>query len=110
MAGRFLTTQSTILCPHGGNLVLVTTQAKADAGRSQILLETDVHQVAGCTFNVSGAPSPCLTVRWSAGATRVTANGTATLLESSVGTCYNGTNAPQGVAVVANTQPKCSGK
>ena len=72
-------------------------------------METDVHSVAGCVFNVSGSPSPCVTVRWQAGATQVSINGTPVLTQSSVGLCYNAANAPQGSAVIANTQQKASG-
>ena len=107
---NFLTTASTIMCPHGGSLVLITGNTKAFAMGSPILTVNDVHSVTGCLFNVSGAPSPCVSVRWQAGAVKVAVNnGQAALLQSSVGLCYNAANAPQGAAVVANTQLKGSG-
>ncbi len=43
-------------------------------------------------FNVSGAPSPCVTAQWVTGATRVLANGMPVLLMDSQAICApNGT-------------------
>ena len=41
------------------------------------LLADDVVTIAGCAFNVSGAPSPCLRVQWQMPATRVTVESSA---------------------------------
>ena len=48
--------------------------------------------VAGCPFNVSGAPMPCVTGQWVVAATRVLSNGQPLLLMDSQAVCApNGT-------------------
>ena len=103
MPGANLTTASQIQCPHGGQATLITTNVHAQAGAA-MLLESDVHVVAGCPFTIGTKYSPCVRIEWSAGATKVTAGGVAVLTSSSVGKCYSPESAPQGVALVVNTQ------
>jgi Na+-translocating ferredoxin:NAD+ oxidoreductase RNF subunit RnfB len=103
MGSANLTTASQIQCPHGGQATLTTSNVNAKAGAA-MLLETDIHIVAGCSFCIGPNPSPCMQIQWSAGATKVKAGGTAVLTSSSVGKCYSAANVPQGVATVANTQ------
>ena len=103
MPGPILTTLSTAQCPHGG-MVQLTTTANAvmqiDGGFA--LLESDIHTVTGCTFNVSGSPSPCLTVQWSGGSTQVKVNQVGVLTKSSIGQCIGA--GVQGIAIIGNTQ------
>jgi hypothetical protein len=54
--------------------------------------------IAGCPFNVSGSPVPCVTAQWITGGTRVTSGGLPLLLQDSQAICTpNGT----GVNIVA---------
>jgi hypothetical protein len=108
MPGFVLTAASTIQCMHGGSASVVPSNTKVLADSSPILVESDIHMVAGCPFNVSGAPVPCVTIAWSAGATKVKVNGTAVLVRSSIGQCKNAAGAVQGMAIIANTQTKVS--
>ena len=62
-----LTTLSTIQCPHGGTVILSTSNSVAQSGGGFFLLQTDVHQVAGCPFTVGPKAQPCVTVRWVTG-------------------------------------------
>jgi hypothetical protein len=110
MPGFVLTSASTILCTHGGSATVSPSNTKVTADGAPILVESDVHTVAGCPFNVSGSPSPCVQIAWSGGASKVTVNGTAVLVQSSVGQCKAGTGAVQGVAIIAATQSKVSAK
>ena len=55
MPGGVLTTASTILCPHGGIAVLTTANARVTAGGAPVLLESDIHTVAGCPFEIGRA-------------------------------------------------------
>jgi hypothetical protein len=110
MAGFHLTTMSTIMCPHGGQALLITTQAQALADRALVLLETDIHTVVGCPFTVGQKYSPCVRIEWSAGATNVTVNGTATLTQTSIGQCFNAEGAVQGVATIVSTQQEASAR
>ena len=108
MPGKVLTTGSQVMCPHGGNATLSTANAKASAASGKALLATDEHTVAGCAFMIGTKPSPCLQIKWSAGASKLTAGGTAVLLESSSGTCYSPENAPQGSALIVMAEQKVS--
>ena len=108
MPGRVLTTGSQVLCPHGGSASLSTANSKASAASGKALLESDVHTVSGCAFMIGTKPSPCLQIRWSAGAVKLKAGGTAVLLDSSVGTCYSPESAPQGSALVVQPEAKVS--
>jgi hypothetical protein len=103
MPGAALTTLSSIQCPHGGRAILTTANPHASAG-ARMLLESDVHAVVGCPFFAGPKYSPCLTIWWSAGAGTVTINGTAVLVQSSVGQCKNDSGAVQGIAIIASTQ------
>ena len=51
-----LTGASTLMCPHGGTVIATpgATRAKADA---IVLRATDTFIIAGCPFNISGAPA-----------------------------------------------------
>lgn len=109
MGGNLLTTSSTIMCPHGGQVNLITTNSRVMAEGSPVLLETDIHMVSGCPFTLPGPkPSPCIRVEWSLGTTRMSINGTPALTQSSIGICYSPESAPQGAALIVNTQMKGS--
>jgi hypothetical protein len=107
MPGNLLTTASTIMCPHGGQVNLSTANSKVMADGSPVLLETDIHTVSGCPFTLPAPkPSPCIRVEWTLGTTKMSINGTSALTQSSIGICYSPESAPQGVALVVNTQMK----
>ena len=110
MAGNILTTASTIMCTHGGQATLFTSNTKVLAQNAPALLETDVHPVVGCPFTVGPKYSPCVRIEWSAGATQNTVNGTAVLTRSSIGKCLGAEGAIQGVAISVNTQIKASAR
>ncbi|MCP4117244.1 MAG: hypothetical protein GY737_17980 [Desulfobacteraceae bacterium] len=110
MPGNLLNTSSIIICPHGGQAVIFTSNTRVSAQGSPVLLESDVHPVAGCPFTVGPKYSPCIRIEWAAGTARSAAGGTPELNRASVGTCYNAEGAPQGVAIIVNTQIKASGQ
>jgi hypothetical protein len=110
MAGNVLTTASTIMCTHGGQVTLFTSNSKVFAQGALALLETDVHPVVGCPFTVGLKYSPCVRIEWSAGSTQVAVNGTPVLTRSSIGKCFGAEGAIQGVATIVNTQPKVSAR
>lgn len=107
MSGQALTTASTLLCPHGGSVSIVSTNSRTSAG-APMVRSTDTFLVSGCTFNVSGAPSPCVTVQWVVADTRVQVLGGATLSTGSVGLCKSAAGAPQGPVSIVSTQPHAS--
>ena len=56
----------------------------------KVLLESDIHTVAGCPFTIGNKPSPCLRIEWKAGAPpRSSATRLVLLVESSMGLCYS---------------------
>ncbi|MGZ8845701.1 MAG: hypothetical protein ACXW3C_04475 [Pyrinomonadaceae bacterium] len=114
MPGNILTTSSTVLCTHGGSATLTTANSKVMVDNALALLESDVHTVAGCPFQIpigtGTKPSPCIKIEWSAGATQFQVNGVGVLLQSSVGKCSSAEGAVQGVANIVNTQMKVSAR
>jgi hypothetical protein len=105
-----LTTNSNVMCPHGGTVVLTTSDASANIQGAPALLANDIHTVAGCPFVLpSLTPSPCITVRWSAPAVQTKVYGIPVLLQNSIGICYNAQQAPQGIAIIAQVQPVALG-
>lgn len=102
-----LTTTSTVMCPHGGQAMLITSNTQALVDGAPMLLQTDVHPIVGCPFTPV-AYSPCVTIRWVTGATQ-TSIGAPVLLQNSVGLCLNAAQAPQGTAIVVQVQQKAKG-
>jgi hypothetical protein len=103
-----LTASSTMMCPHGGTVTAVPGQTQAIAG-APVLCSSDSCTIAGCAFNISNVPSPCVTVQWVQAAARVQAGGNPVLNEASVGLCLAATQAPQGTVLIAATQPAAAG-
>lgn len=110
MPGFILTATSTVLCTHGGQAVLTTSNVRLMIDNAPALLETDIHAVAGCPFQIpigtGTKPSPCVRIEWSGGAAMLKVNGAGVLVQSSVGKCISPEGAPQGVASIVNTQQK----
>ena len=103
-----LTVASTMMCPHGGMVTAVPGSTRASAG-APILRGSDTFIIAGCGFNVSAVPSPCVSVTWVQTATRVQHAGALVLNEASVGLCTAATQAPQGTVLIAATQSSVNG-
>lgn len=104
-----LTTASVLMCPHGGMVTASPASAKAQAG-SPIVRSSDSFVVAGCTFNISGVPHPCVSINWVQTATRVRVGGDFALTELSVGLCVAADQTPQGPVQIQSTQPNVSGQ
>jgi hypothetical protein len=104
-----LTTLSTLLCPHGGQVILSTANAVAQIDGGFALLQTDVHSVAGCPFFVGLKAQPCVLVRWIVGATLTKVNQTPVLLQTSTGICFSAEQIPQGPPVVVQVQQRAKG-
>jgi hypothetical protein len=104
-----LTTASTVVCPHFGQAILTTSNTQALVLGAPVLLQTDLHAVVGCPFFVGTVPSPCLTIQWVTAATQSKVNNIPVLLQTSVGLCLNSFQAPQGPAIVVQTQTQALG-
>lgn len=101
---------ASIMCPHGGVATVVTTNTRVLAGGTPVSVLTDQHVVAACPFQVPAPggtkPQPCLTLRWTVGASRVQVLGQPVLEQASVGLAYSAEQIPQGAPVVTATQPR----
>jgi hypothetical protein len=106
MSGKLLTTGSTVTCMHGGPAKATPSNTRVKASGMPVLVETDVHLVTGCAFTVGSKYSPCVRITWSAGSEQVIVNGTAALIQTSIGKCFNAEGAPQGTARIVQTQGK----
>lgn len=92
MPGPLLHVGATVLCAHGGQAQPVAPNPRVLVGGMPTVTMAAPYVVAGCVFNVSGAPSPCITGQWVSAATRLTSNGQPLLLMDSQALCApNGT-------------------
>lgn len=98
---------ATAICPHGGQISVISANARVTVSGQPIATLADVFTVAGCAFVVGTVPQPCLTVQWLVPATRVTVNGQPVILQTSSGLCQGA--APQGPPNVIVTQVRVSG-
>ena len=94
MPGFLLHQGATVLCLHGGQATPTAPNPRVKVGGQLIVTQPAPYTVAGCPFNVSGAPSPCVTAQWVTAATRVKAGGVPVLLQDSQAVC-----APNGTGV-----------
>jgi hypothetical protein len=104
-----LTTASVIMCPHGGMVTASPSSSNVTAA-APILAGGDTCIIAGCTFNIAGAPHPCVSVQWVVTATRVQRAGGMALNASSVGLCLAADQTPQGSAIINSTQSSVTGQ
>jgi hypothetical protein len=108
MAG-LLTTNSMMMCPHGGTVQAVSSNIQAKATGASILRAADSFTIVGCILNISGAPHPCVQVQWVQTALKSKAVGDFTLTAESVGLCVAGDQAVQGTVLINATQSQVSG-
>jgi hypothetical protein len=91
-----------IMCSHGAPAQATVPNPRVMAAGQPVVTLAAPHVVAGCPFNISGAPSPCVTATWVSGATRVLATGQPVLLMDSQAICT-----PNGTPVIITmTQPR----
>ncbi|WP_437779041.1 hypothetical protein [Sorangium sp. So ce1097] len=108
MAGALLTNASRLMCPHGGQVVIVSAgKALAGAPVGTVASHADTFSIVGCTFTLPGPkPSPCVAIEWMTYEQRLKVGSGFALSEGSVGICKADTGAPQGKVIVAMTQPE----
>lgn len=92
MPGFLLHQGATVLCLHGGQAMPTAPNPRVKVSGQPTVTQTTIYTIAGCPFNVSGGPSPCVTAQWVLAATRVRAGGVPVLLQDSQAICTpNGT-------------------
>ena len=105
MPGYLLHQGATVLCLHTGQAQPTAPNPRVKVGGHMVTTQTAPYTVAGCIFNVSGAPSPCVTAQWVTAATRVRAGNAPVLLQDSQAIC-----APNGTGVnIVLTQVRVKG-
>lgn len=104
MAAPILTQSAQIRCPHGGQAIVVPSNPTITIAGSPVLVMTDLFTIAGCTFNISGSPAPCLSIQWTAPALSTSVNNTPVLLGTSVGLCMGGSPGVPAVVVPGQFQ------
>jgi len=104
-----LTTASTLMCPHGGTVSATTSNTQSKAGGDPIVGASDTFTISGCTFQISGAPHPCVQVQWLVSNLSSQISSDASLSEDSVGLCVAADQAPQGSVIISETQQDVSG-
>lgn len=108
MAG-LLNTSSMMMCPHGGTVNAICSNAKAQAGGAYLLRASDTFTIAGCAFTVGTTLHPCVRVQWVRPAMKSRAVGDFTLTEQSLGLCIAADQAVQGTVQISHTQSVVSG-
>ena len=110
MAGYIIDAGATITCPHGGRVTVAAQATRTALSGQPPLRVDDTAVISACPFNVSGAPSPCLSVQWVMPATRLSVDSSPLVLSSSVAMCLNAANAPQGTALISGFQTRVQGQ
>lgn len=105
MPGFLLHMGATVQCAHGGQAQPTVTSTRVMVSGQPIVTQAAPYTIAGCPFNVSGSPVPCVTAQWVTGAVRITSDGLPVLLLDSQAVCVpNGTP-----ALIVSTQTKVTG-
>jgi hypothetical protein len=92
MPGPLLHLGATVLCSHAGQAQPTSPNPRVLVSGQPIVMQPAPYVIAGCVFNVSGAPVPCVTAQWMTAATRILSNGMPVLLMDSQAICIpNGT-------------------
>lgn len=105
MPGTLLHVGAAITCSHGGQAQPTAPNPRVLVNNQPIVTMAGPYAIAGCPFNISGSPSPCVTAQWVSAATRIMSNGMPVLLLDSQATCMpNGTP-----LIITTTQPRVTG-
>lgn len=92
MPGFLLHLGATVQCAHAGQAQPTVTNPRVTVNGQPIVTQPAPYTIAGCPFNISGSPSPCVTAQWVSAATRILSNGMPVLLMDSQAICTpNGT-------------------
>jgi len=108
MPGFVFHVGATALCPHGGQVQVISSNTRVLVNGMPVATVADQCLVAGCAFTVGPKPQPCVRVQWLVPAARVLINGQPALLQTSTGLCLSPEQIPQGPPNIVATQPRVS--
>ena len=107
MPGFLYHAGATAICPHGGQISVITANSRVLVGGLPVALISDTFPIAGCAFTIPGPkPQPCVLARFLTPAARVTVNGQPALLQTSGGLCQSAEQIPQGPPSITATQTR----
>ncbi|MEU6089953.1 hypothetical protein ABZ865_24720 [Streptomyces sp. NPDC047085] len=107
MSGSLLDAGAVIGCPHGGRVAPAATPSGGlRIAGAAVATAAQTYVVTGCPHTVAGVPSPCVSARWTAADTGVTADGAPVLLDTSAAQCFSAALVPQGPPLVQAAQRK----
>jgi hypothetical protein len=111
MSGTLLHVGATALCPHGGPMSIISSNARVKVSSQPVATLSDTYTIAGCAFTVPGPkPQPCVTVQWLVPASRVRVGGQPVILQTSTGLCQSAEQIPQGPPNILVTQIRVRGQ
>src|SRR3954447_23971819 len=107
MPGPIFHVGATAICPHGGQVQTISSNARVLVNAMPAATIADTSLVAGCVFTAPGPkPQPCVRVQWLAPAARVLVMGQPVLLQTSANICFSADQIPAGPASVLVNQPR----
>jgi len=110
MPGFLVHVGATAICPHGGQVSIISTNTRVLVSSQQVATSGDTFLVAGCAFTVPvGKPQPCIKIMWLMQATRVKVGGQPVILQDSTGLCQSPEQIPQGPPSIIVTQTRVRG-
>ena len=109
MSGFLLHVGATVICPHGGQVMTISSNSRVRVSGQPVATLSDTYTIVGCPFTVSSKPQPCVRVQWLAPATRVRVNGQPVILQTSSGICQSAEQVPQGSPIATTTQVRVRG-
>ena len=86
MAAQLLTSDSLLLCPHGGQALPVTTASRVRIDGVPAVSVGTIYTIVGCTLPPSEG-GPCVGASFVAASDRVSSDGTALLSAGSPAVC-----------------------
>ena len=110
MPGPLYHVGAAAICPHGGQVTVISTNARVLVSGMPVATMGDTYVVAGCAFTVPpGKPQPCIKVQWLVPAVRILINGLPPILQTSAGLCQSPEQIPQGPPTIVSTQVRVVG-
>jgi hypothetical protein len=97
------------MCPHAGQVTAIPSSPRVRLSGQPATTSSDTYPIAGCAFNVAGAPHPCIKVQWLTPAARVRIGGQPAILQTNPALCVAGDQAPQGPPNVTAGQIRVKG-
>lgn len=111
MPGPLYHVGATGICPHGGSVTTISSNARVLVSGQPVATFADTSTIAGCAFTTPlPKPQPCIRVQWLTPATRVLVNGQPALLQTSSGLCLSAEQIPQGPPTITVNQTRVIGQ